>query len=286
MIAAHPLSPTTIWGAWTLEPSAVALLIAVVLHAVGLRRLRARNRAHGVARPAAFYAGITVLALALLSPLHALAEALFSMHMVQHLLLILVAAPLLVWSRPGLPLMAALPAPVHRSYVTLHRLAPWRAFRRAGRNIVVVWTATALAMWSWHLPTLYEAGLASFPWHAVEHLTFLGTAILFWSVTLPSSSPNGRSPAPSIALVFATGLQSAVLGAVLTFADRPLYASHAREAAHWGVDALTDQRLAGLIMWVPAGAVYLLVMAWLFLTWMKRLEATTRPRAASTGDGS
>ncbi len=286
-LAHHPVSPATIWIAWTLDPSAIVLVVLGVLYGLGVRRLRDRNRAWSAWRSSAFYAGIATLALALLSPLHALGEALFSAHMVQHLLLILVAAPLLVLGAPMRPLLASAPTSLRRAYAAVHRLTPWRALRRASWNVIVVWGLHALAMWSWHLPTLYQAGLESPVWHAAEHTSFLVTGVLFWRLAVPA----GRRRRPhatgaSIALVFGTGLQSAVLGAVLAFASRPLYAYHLHGTRAWDVDALTDQRLAGLIMWVPAGAVYLATMAIVFLTWMRRLDAGTHSGAIPTSEGS
>jgi putative membrane protein len=296
--AAHrAVSPEQLWSAWTFEPMTIAALVgAGVLYGVGVARLRRRRARHaGGRRIAAFYGGLLVLALALLSPVHALGETLFSAHMVQHLLLILVVAPLLVLGAPVAPAVVAAPAWCRRMYATGRRLEVMTRLRRALAVPLLVWALGALAMWSWHLPELYAAGLSHPLWHATEHASFLVTAIAFWTLIVHAGGRAGRGHGAAILLTFATALQGAVLGAVLTFATHPLYRDHLPGASAWGIAPLTDQQLAGLIMWVPAGAVYILVMATLFLAWLRAVERGGAPTgatgrggqevAAGTGDG-
>jgi putative membrane protein len=181
---------------------------------------------------------------------------------------------------PGAPLALGLPAAPRRGAYWLWRAVALRAARRTLASPVAVAALHALAVWSWHLPTLYEAGLTSPWWHALEHASFLGSALAFWALVLPAGRRRRLGHAPAIFLVFVTALQGAALGAVLTFATRPLYPTHVRRALTWGIGPLTDQQLAGLIMWVPAGIVYLLVMLCLFGGWMKDAERRSESSVA------
>jgi putative membrane protein len=267
-LANHSASSPGVWAAWSLEPVTVALLaLAALLYGVGAARLHRRGRPLAIRRTVAFYAGLSILAAALLSPLHSLAELLLSAHMVQHLLLILVAAPLLVHGAAAVPVMVALPPNIRRGARTIRsRVAP--AYRLA-LHPVIVGSVHALVMWSWHLPALYRAGLQSSVVHALEHASFLVTALLFWTLVMGAGRRRRATIGAGILVVFATMLQSSALGAVLTFATRPLYTVHVVRAPEWGIGPLVDQELAGLIMWIPAGAIYLLTMAVLFGAWLK-----------------
>jgi putative membrane protein len=226
-----------------------------------------------VRRAVAFHAGLAFIVVALVSPLDALAGWLFSAHMVQHLLLILIAPPLIVYGAPGAPLMLALPRALRRRLHAARHSTAVRVTQRIVFSAAVVWSLQTLAMWGWHLPAPYQDALRSQPLHALEHASFFFTAVLFWSLVIETGPRRKLGYGATIVLVFAAALQSAALGAVLTFASHPLYPLHIPRAAALGVGALADQQLAGLIMWVPAGTVYLITMAALFLRWLKSMEA-------------
>jgi len=276
--------PAGVWRSWGAPPAELALVVLpAAWYALGVRALWASaGRGHGIARwrAAAFGAGIVTLLLALASPLDAMADALFSAHMIQHLLLILVAAPLLVAGAPVLPALWALPA--------ARRRAVGRWWRRSGavRSAVHVITAPGVAfalhlvaLWFWHLPAPYGAALESEPIHALEHLSFLGTAALFWWAVAPPLG-RGRTPEPArILMIAGTLMHSGALGALLMFAGAPWYPAHEAGARLWGTTALADQQLAGLIMWVPASLVYIGAAAWVFLQWLQHDERG-RERAA------
>jgi putative membrane protein len=211
---------------------------------------------------------------ALVSPLDGAAASLFAAHMAQHLVLMMVAAPLLAASRPLLVVGAALPAAGRRR---LRRVAA-RRLATAMFHPVVVWTLGTVVLWAWHLPVLYDAAVRNDAVHAVEHVTLLGAAALLWAAVL------GRSPRPlaapaAVGLLFATMLQSSALGAVLTLAGSPLYSVHETTTAAWGLTPLEDQQLAGALMWVPPGVVYLGVMAGLLVRWLGSLDAPSAPSA-------
>lgn len=199
----------------------------------------------GNGQTVAFAAGIGVLLLLFMSPFCALTSALFAARAAHHVLLVAAAAPLLAWSVPEL--------------------------RHLHRCPIGVWTALqAIVLWSWHVPQLYSAALASDGVFWLMQASLLGTAFLFWTSVRHASMPA------AVAALLATMVQMGLLGALITFAPAPLYAPHLLTTVAWGVPPLEDQQLAGLIMWAPAAAFYL--AAALLLTW-RWLRAEARPTA-------
>lgn len=270
------IAPGHVWEAWELQPLVLlSLAAAAVAYGLGLQRLWRSGRGTAVVsgrRAVAFYASLAALAVALVTPLHGMGETLFSAHMAQHLLLVLVAAPLFVLGRPLVPITLALPRRVRRA---VHAMSKWRPSAAAWAvftSALVVWTVHTAAMWTWHLPSFYDAAVASDTVHALEHASFLGTAMLFWWVVVDAHEATRARPGVLL-LVFTTALQGAGLGAVLTFATQPLYAVSPAAARAWSLSPLTDQQLAGLIMWVPTGAVYLVVLGALLLGWLREPES-------------
>jgi putative membrane protein len=250
--------------------------ITAWLYARGVRALwRRAGVGQGVRRwqAAAFAGGIAALTLALISPLDRLSAALFSAHMVQHLALILVAAPLLVLGAPLLPSLWALPPARRRA------LGRWWKRARAVRFLwhaatvpVVAWLLHAVAVWIWHLPALYQSALRSTLVHQLEHISFLGTALLFWWVLIHPAGRRGLGYGWGVLYVFAAALQSGALGIALTFAPSPWYPAYAATTGAWGLTPLEDQQLAGLIMWIPAGMLYLLAGLVLLAAWARQAE--------------
>lgn len=278
MLAHQVVAPSQLAGAWSFEPAVIAGLAATaVVYGRGTARLGRRVGSSGRARRnLAFYSGLAVVAAALLSPLDALAAALFSAHMVQHLLLMVVAAPLLASSRPTAALVAGLPA-LGRDVARLVRGGSLGRMARVLARPVVVWAVGAVALWAWHMPALYDAALAHDLLHALEHASFLAAALLFWGVVFASGARRGLPRPIATLLVFASGVQSSALGAVLVFASTPLYPVHAAGAAVWGRSPLEDQQLAGALMWVPPALLYVLTMAWLLYRWFADMETQADP---------
>ncbi len=241
-------------------------------HRLGIARRRAGS----------FYAGLVVFGVALSPALDSLASQRFAAHMVQHLLLILVVGSLVTAGRPGKVLLGALPPGARRPLRHAALARPLRALISAAQHPVVVWVLGAGVLWAWHLPALYQLALTDDRVHAIEHASFLATAALFWAFILGAGRrrhPLGRPVA--LALTFATALQSGALGALLAFATEPLYPLHAAGAASAGVVPIEDQQLAGVLMWVPPGLVYLAVMVTLLVRWFAELDA----RSAQEGAG-
>ncbi len=276
MLAHQVVAPSDLAGSWTFEPALLATLaLAALVHGRGKARLGRRIASTREKRRAvAFYGGLVVLAAALMSPLDALAHTLFSGHMAQHLLLMVVAAPLLVYARPTPALVAGLPA---GGRDLVRRQARLRGAAHALANPVVVWIIGALVLWAWHMPALYEAALANEPVHVLEHASFFGAAVLFWSVVFASGTRRGLPRPVAIVLVFASGVQSSALGAVLLFASTPLYSVHGAGARVWDVSPLADQQLAGALMWSPPALLYIVVMGWLLVRWFDEMEPASAP---------
>jgi putative membrane protein len=219
-------------------------------------------------RAASYGAGIVAIALALLSPIDRASDVLFSAHMVQHELLMLVAAPLVVLGRPLAPAVWALPRGARV------RLA--RAIRPARVWRILTLPAIALALHAavrlaWHVPALFDAALADERIHAVQHLSFFVTAVIFWSALIDGR--YGRAGyGVGVAFVFFTMLYSGLLGAVLALGDHALYA-HAEPTLRWGLDPVDDQQRAGLLMWVPAGVIMTAVGLAILAAWLGQSAA-------------
>jgi cytochrome c oxidase assembly factor CtaG len=260
------------------------LAVTALLYRSGLAHLGTRRRR--LVRPvnvAAFTGALLVLAIALASPLELAASSVFAAHMVQHLLLMLVVAPLLVCGRPVVVLGQALPLRGRRLFVRLRARPSVRAARDVLLHPVSIWAIGAVVLWAWHLPALYEAALRHDALHAFEHASLIATSALVWAVALGRARRSLAVPAAS-ALLFATALQSGALGAVLALARRPLYPIHASVAPTWGLTPLEDQQLAGGLMWVPPGIVYVVVIAGLLARWLGSFEAPDgEPMATARG---
>jgi len=268
-----------LWTAWEWEPGIVLpLAISAVLYARGLRVLWDEHvgRGIGVWEAGSFGIGWLISALALVSPLHALAEQLFSAHMAQHELLMAVAAPLLVVGRPLVPMLWALPSSVRRRVGRVTRRTDVRATWRLLSRPPVAFVIHGVAIWLWHIPVLYQATSASDAMHGLQHLSFFGTALLFWWSIVHGHAPGGRAGATSfglaVLLLFGTALHSGALGALLTFSHTVWYPVYATSAAAWHLTPLEDQQIAGLIMWIPASLAYLVAALALFASWLRASE--------------
>lgn len=274
--AGAPLEPHDLWRAWSIEPVSMILLavsgglfargVHAVWHAAGVGR--------GLRKPDvwAFVGGWTILALALLSPLHALGTVLFSAHMAQHELLMTVSAPLLVLGRPLIALVWSLPPNWRRTIGAWASApivaAPWRILTRPFTAFVI----HAAAIWIWHIPSLYSQAVTSDAMHVFQHASFFVTALLFWWVVLKPTSSR-ETTGLSIALLFATVLHTGALGAVLTLTSRLLYPVYGSTTLPWGLTPIADQQLGGIIMWVPGGLPYIAAALVLFVRLLRGSDA-------------
>ncbi len=235
---------------WLTLPLALSALVWGVGLARRWRRTLAGKRL--LRREAGWFAlAWLILALAVLSPLHAAGERSFTMHMIEHEIIMMAAAPFFALARP-LPTMLWGLAQPWRSWLAA-LVATTSAFWRAISAPVLATIAQALALWLWHAPSLFELALQSDVWHAVQHLSFFVTALLFWAAMLDAR----RSVGVRALCLFATSIISGALGALMAFSNSPWYEPYAMLGmTPQGLTPAADQQLAGVLMWVPGGFVH------------------------------
>jgi putative copper resistance protein D len=260
------------WPILLVDPAAVSVLGAAGAYAAADARVR-RLRGHLPRRraPAAFFTGSAVLLVALTGPLDAASATSFSAHMVQHLLLTMVAAPLLLLGAPLTLVLLAWPGAPRRALLGAVRSAPARLLTQP----VVAWALFFGVLWGVHLTGLYDAALRSQWIHALEHLALIATALLFWMpIVRADPSPSTLSYPARILYLFVAMPAMAFLGLVLVSATTPLYPTYAR--VEGAARAVADQQMAGAIMW--AGTMVLIVpaLAFVLLDWMRADEREAR----------
>jgi putative membrane protein len=257
-------------SAWSLAPPVAGpLVLAALLYAIGLTRLwkRSDRGRRSLGRDAGlFAAGWLALAGALASPLHKAGETSFAMHMIEHEIVMLVAALLLVAARPGGALLWAFPASLRR---VLGRAGRWGLWRGLSDPIIATLVQSSVIV-AWHMPWLFDLALRSEGWHVAQHLSFLASASLFWWAML-----RGRAgPLVASACLFVTSMVGGGLGALMTLSASPWYPAYAALGpTPAGLTPGQDQQLAGLIMWVPGGAWHLAAALWFLARALGRIEA-------------
>jgi putative membrane protein len=270
---------------WPFEPAVlIGVDIAAVLYVAGGVGRRHKHPW----RAAAFWLGLLSILLALQSPIEILARQLFWVHMVQHLLLMVVAAPLLALSAPWTRLWRALPLGVRRSVarpVFLDgRLSLLRWLYQQAARPGVIWVLAAANLWLWHLPPLYDLTLRNHLVHHLEHGLFLGLGVAFWAHVFdqhPFRAPLGTLARASY--VFFAMVQSWGLAAILSFATGPFYAYAQFPTRPGGISALMDQQLGGGMMWVPGAVTYSIVFIVLLFQWLA--EEDSRAKIAGHAHG-
>jgi cytochrome c oxidase assembly factor CtaG len=258
---------------WTTDPSiTVPLVLSLLIYAVGVTRLwRSAGLGHGarLGQVIAFGLGWLLLAMALVTPLHDLSRRLFAAHMVEHELVMTLAAPLLVHARPLGPFLWAFP---RRSRKTIAEGTRIGAYLLGWDILTIPLVATAVhgaAIWIWHIPGLFELALRVEWIHWAQHLSFLISALFFWWTMLQGRARE-RGYGAAIFYLFFTAIHTSFLGILITLARVPVYPSQSQVAQSWGLTPLSDQQLAGLIMWVPAGMVYAIAALALAALWISR----------------
>lgn len=228
-------SPATWLGSWNLDP---VLISGLLLAALGLWRAALRTtRATTVPRRRALWVAWGLTVLLYVSPLCALSSAFFTVRVVHHMALVLLLAPLLVFGLKDR--VRSVPTPLATSTVV-----------------------AALVFWVWHAPAPYAAALSSVPLYALMQFSILGSAVAFWLAV------QRAAPASALAAILATTVSMGLLGALITFATRPLYPPHVASSLSWGVAPLEDQQLAGVVMWAPGSFAYLFAALWIGWRWM------------------
>ncbi len=250
---------------WTFDPwVTIPLALLLMVYLVGRKRLTDRSATQR--RPGwQFVGGWAVLSFALVSPLHEAGERSFTLHMVEHELIMLLATFLLAGSHAGGVLAWGLPAPLRRGLG-----GGWKApLANLWRRLTEPITATvvqAVVLLAWHTPALFDRALDSRGWHIAQHLSFVVASLLFWWAML---HPTRGGYLLSAACLFLTSLVEGGLGALMALSQSPWYSAYAAMGLSGiGVDPTTDQQLAGLVMWIPGGAVHGAAALWLLHQWL------------------
>ena len=260
----------------------LAFLVTIgVLYAIGVARRHARRAIVRPFEPVAFGIGWLALMVSVTPPIDAWAVIKFSAHMFQHELMMLVGAPLVMAGRPIPVWLAALPSHARARAAAMLQSSTTRGAWNVVTTPLVAWTLHGGAIWLWHLPPLYDAAVNNEAIHLVQHMMFVGTAIVFWYGMLYGR--YGRvGYGAAVFYVFTTAVHTGILGAIVTFARSPLYSVYIAPAAAHGIDALGDQQVAGLIMWVPAGLVLTTLGIALFAAWLGEAERRARAQILVT----
>jgi putative membrane protein len=248
---------------WEFDPwfvSPLLLTAALFLNGtINLWRTAGAGRGIGFGQQAAFWTGWSVLFFTIVSPLHWLGGQLFTAHMIEHCVLMLVAPPLLAYARPSGGMMWALPRRLRRPLGAIFAGSLAAALWSVFGNPVSATLIQAVALWTWHVPALFDWALRSEAAHRLEHLCFFFAALLFWWSLLHGRGPGRGERARdglNIGCLFITVLHSGLLGALITLSPRLLYPAQVHHSPYFGFSTLQDQQLAGLVMWVPMGLIY------------------------------
>src|SRR5437016_3551997 len=266
---------------WQFDPWLVFFLLltgSIYLRGwFALRRHSYRRWHRG--QPVAFAGGLIVIFLALASPIEPFAALLLQVHMLQHLMLMMVAPPLLWLGAPFFPLLRGLPRAVRLLWIApLLRSNSLRQLFQLLTHPVPAWLLFTAATVIWHLPPVYALALASDGWHYCQHICFLSTALLFWyPVIRPFPSRPRWSPWLLIPYLILADLQNTLLAAVLTFSDQPLYSYYVQQPRLGNLSPLEDQVAAGVLMWVPGSVAFLVPV---FVIGIRLLFGSSRRRVS------
>ncbi|MFQ5829291.1 MAG: cytochrome c oxidase assembly protein [Candidatus Methylomirabilia bacterium] len=267
-------------GSWDFRPDVLVVLTLLGAgYVLGWTQVRrADPRALPAWRLSCYVGGLLSIAIALLSPLDTFSELLFLMHMAQHVVLIMLAAPLLLLGNPLPAFLWAFPESVRRRAGRF--LAPGGGGHVLMRRLTWmpgVWVLYVVNLWAWHHPAAYGAALRNAWVHDAEHLAFFLTAILFWwPVINPAPQPWGFIPYGfRIFYVLGAALQNTFLSALITLSDRVIYSHYTSVPRVWGLTVSEDQMMAGLIMWLPGGMMYMATILILVARMLSREERIT-----------
>src|SRR5215470_15422180 len=270
-----------ILSSWSVEPKiALGLVASFIVYLRGWFILhRGSPKRFPVWRALAFTGGLATFWLAIASPLDALSGFLLSAHMVQHLLLMSVAPPLILLGTPLLPLLRGLPRKFTRD--GLGPFLVWPALRRFGHALthpVNCWILMAATLCAWHVPAAFDLALRSPGWHKLEHACFFGASLLFWWPVVRPFPSRPHWPLWSVPVyLLAADLLNTSLSAILTFSDHVLYRSYLEVPRLFGTTALADQNCAGVIMWVPGSLVFLIPGALIAMKYLSPRVQLVRP---------
>jgi cytochrome c oxidase assembly factor CtaG len=266
---------------WAWRPEIILSLgLAAALHLGGRWRLKKRGSARLVNpwRTVSYLSGLAVLWVALMSPIDVLSGQLFFMHMIQHLLLVMIAPPLLWLAQPMPVAMWGLPKSLRLEVGRWLRTDS--PLRRAVRSLTtpgLVWLYFVAAVVGWHEPRLYNLTLESDLVHDLEHLSFFGTAMLFWWHVIGAAPRFHKKLSPGVRIGYALAAvpPNALTGISIAFATKPIYPYYTEVPRLWGISVLRDQMLAGVIMWIPGSMMYMVAALVLIAQMLRGQETAT-----------
>jgi cytochrome c oxidase assembly factor CtaG len=253
-------------------PMLIALVLAALIYLRGWTHLRNAN-AIAAWRAVSFCGGLLCIWIAAASPLAELDEQLLSVHMVQHLLLMVAAPPLLLLGSPVLPLLHGLPKLAMRGGLgPFLRLPVVHWIGHTFANPVFCWLAATAILIGWHVPSAFALGLASEPWHRVEHASFLTAGLIFWWPVIPSWPGVSYPQWSTVLYLFLATLPCDALSAFLAFCDRVVYPAYLATPRRFDISPLQDQQCAGALMWVCVTFAYLVPAATIVTRLLSRPE--------------
>jgi cytochrome c oxidase assembly factor CtaG len=271
---------------WQFNASALGLILLTgVIYVCGWHKLhRQMPQRFGSARLVAFASGLGVIVVAIASPLDAFANLLLVAHMIQHLLLLMVAPPLILYGAPYLPILRGLPSRLFKHGVGPFLASPGlQKFGRWLTHPLVCWLTFTITSLTWHVPRFYELALRSPFWHEAEHLCFLGAALLFWWPVIQPWPSRAQWPRwAMIPYLFLADFQNTALAAFLIFCDRVVYQSYAVVPRLMNLSPLEDQAAAGAVMWVPGSMAYLIPIGLLTVQVLSSTRQAVRPSSLRT----
>lgn len=269
-----------VWSAWHFDlPVVIPALLLGFFYARGLYRWRERNRQHPWWRTALYYLGLSTLVLSIVSPIDSLGSHHFSMHMVQHELIMLVGVPLILLGAPTTPVLRGMPKWLRLGVVA--GLAGDSVVRFVWRFLtqpLIALTLYTVVLIAWHMvPGWYDAAVRHEGIHFLQHFTFAGTAFLFWwNVIDPAPLQSSMGFLVRMLYVVAAGTAQSVVAAMLTLGDRVIYDVYLEARPIFGISPLADQELGGLIMWIPGQMLHLVAIGLLFGVWAVQSERRQR----------
>jgi putative membrane protein len=260
------------------------IVLSMVLYVRGFARLHRQMPTRFPRwRLASYLAGIAALAIVLISPLEALGEQLLIAHMMQHLILLMIAPPLLLLGAPQIPLIRGIPPTLAKR--TIGVIAKSQTCRRLFdlmTHPVSAFLLFSIAMLGWHLPGPFEFALRSDYWHAAEHGCFIVAGLLFWyPIMRPWPAVERWSRLTLVPYLVLADIENSMLAAFMVFSGRLLYPSYADTLRIGGISAATDQIAAGSIMWVPGSIVFLIPAVAIVISALKP-RTLIRPKAVAT----
>lgn len=265
-----------IMSQWSWAPWLVACIAAAGgWYVAGMLRMGRTQRTAvlGRWRAASYLAGLALLFVVLMSPLDSVSDDLFSAHMLQHMFLLLVVPPLLVYGRPVITCLWAFHVKGRRAIVQGWKRGGCDAAFRFLMHPLCVWVLLSAALCFWHLPGPYDAALHHEWLHDLEHLSFLAFSLQFWTIVIePYGQRRALDFGATIVFVVSAGVVMSMIGAVLTFAPAPLYAAYLHTTQAYGLTPVQDQQLAGIIMWIPSNLVHAAALGTVFFAWFRADE--------------